>query len=463
MSRRRIYHLIIPLLLINLLVTSCSIDGIFSETAQKPTNTNPPTETVRLLPDLEIVQISPEMDDEKVCDSNQDRIRILVTIQNSGKAASGAFSVRVNDYEQVVKNKLAVGEQTSLWFPGNDFASVQIDVSEEVDESDEKNNSIIQDFDIPNHPPRCFQTPTPQLSILKPTHTMAGHTAEVLSLDFSPDGNLIASGSIDNTMRIWDVREARLLRTMHGHPFPILTLMFSPNGSFLITGSTDSIGRVWRVSNGNLIGKLEGHAGWLNSLDISSDGAFIATCADDYTVRIWRFLDTKLIQTIDEGMSIVSQVAFTLDDNELAWSESNGNVRVWSLEGRWSHLLNNSKNSATSIAVAPVGDMLVSGHSDGSLEIWDLGSEELLYELSGHTNPVTSLSFSPDGKWLVSGSTDGRPRVWEFSAVGSIPRAIYILDGHEGPVNSVSFSPDGSLIASGSDDHTIRLWTLPGN
>ena len=463
MSHRRIHRFAFPIIFFIFLITSCSIDGIFSETAQKPTYTNPPTNTVRLLPDLEIVEISPELDTERICDSNQDRIRIQVTIQNSGKAASSQFSVRVNDNERIVKNTLAVGEQTSLWFPGNDSAAVQIDIFEEVDESDENNNSIVQDFQIPTYPSRCFQTPTPQLSILSPSHTMQGHTAEVLSLDFSPDGNLIASGSIDNTMRIWDVREARLLRTMHGHPFPILTLRFSPNGSFIITGSTDSIGRVWRVSNGNLIGKLEGHAGWLNSLDISSDGGLIATCADDYTVRIWRFLDTKLIRTIDEGMSIISQIAFTPEGDQLAWSESNGNVRVWSLDGSWSHLINESNTAATSITVAPAGEMLVSGHSDGTLRIWDLSSGELLYELSGHANLVTSLSFSPDGKWLVSGSMDGKPRIWEFSTQGSIPRAMYILNGHEGPVNSVSFSPDGSLIATGSNDNTIRLWTLPGS
>ncbi len=461
MSHRQIHQFIISIIIIIFLITSCSIDGIFSETAQKPTNTNPPTKTVRLLPDLEVVEISTEVDTERICDSNQERIRIQVIIQNSGETASGGFSVRVNDNEQAVKNELAPDELTSLWFPGDDSASVQIDILEEVDESDENNNSMIQDLEIPFYPPQCFQTPTPQLSILNPSHTLEGHTAEVLSLDFSPDGNLIASGSIDNTLRIWDVRDAHLLRTMHGHPFPILTLKFSPNGSFLVTGSTDSIGRIWRVSNGNLIGNLEGHAGWLNNLDISSDGGLIATCADDYTVRIWRFLDTKLIQTIDEGMSIVSQVAFIPEGNQLTWSESNGNVRVRSLEGSWSHLLNESNTAATSLAVAPAGDMVVSGHSDGTLRVWDLGNGELLFELSGHANLISSLSFSPDGKWLVSGSMDGKPRIWEFFRNGSIPRAKYMLNGHEGPVNSVSFSPDGSLIATGSDDRTIRLWTLP--
>ena len=461
MSRRPIHQFIFTFLLLILLVTSCSIDGVFSETAQKPTNTNPPTSTARLLPDLEVVEISSELDTERICDSNQKRIRIKVLIRNSGEAASSGFSVQVNDKEQVVKTKLEPGALTSLWFPGDDSASVKIDISEEVDESDENNNSMVQDLKIPIHPPQCFQTPTPQLAILNPSHSLEGHTAEVLSLDFSPDGNLIASGSIDNTMRIWDVRDVRLLRTMHGHPFPILTLKFSPNGSFLVTGSTDSIGRIWRVSNGNLVGTLEGHAGWLNNLDISSDGGLIATCADDYTVRIWRFLDTKQIQTIDEGMSIVSQVAFTPEGDELTWSESNGNVRVRQLEGSWSHLFNETNTAASSIAVAPAGDMLVSGHSNGTLRIWDLGTGELLYNLSGHANLVSSLSFSPDGKWLVSGSTDGKTRIWEFFSDGSIPRAKYMLNGHEGPVNSVSFSPDGSLVATGSDDNTIRLWTLP--
>ena len=463
MREHSIHYLILAYLLVTWNITGCSIDGIFSETLQEPTHTIPPTNTSHLLPDLEIKKVTSKLDNTRLCEPNRERIQIQVVIKNSGDAVSNDFTVQVNDSDQVVKDKLEPGTETSLWFPGEEIAEIQVDVSEDVNESDETNNCLTQKIKIPFYPPQCFQTPTPESTVLNPTHILEGHTAEVLSLDFSPDGNLIASGSVDNTMRIWDVRQARLMRTMHGHPFPVLSLKFTPNGSFIVTGSTDGIGRIWRVSNGDLVGDLQGHAGWLNSLDISLDGGLIATCADDYTVRVWRFMDAKQIQTIDEGMSIVSQVAFTPGGKELAWAENNGDVRVRSLDGSWLHVIQKSHSPASSLAITPDAEILVSGHSDGKLKVWDLEDGTLLYELSGHSDHVSSLVFSPDGNWLLSGSKDGKARIWQFSNKGSIPQAKYILNGHEGPVNVVAFSPDGDLIASGSDDRTIRLWSIPEN
>jgi WD40 repeat protein len=248
---------------------------------------------------------------------------------------------------------------------------------------------------------------------------------------------------------------------MYGHPFPILGLKFTPNGSFIITGSTDALGRVWRVSDGKLINTLEGHSGWINSLDVSKDGGLIATCADDYTVRVWRMFDAKEIQNIDEGMSIISEISFSPINDNLIWSERNGSIRVRSIEGYWVQKFNENDVPASSIAVSPDGSVIVSGHFNGDIKLWDIDNGDLLHTLKGHTAEVTSLSISPGGNFLATGAIDGISRVWNIDSILTGPNLEFVLKGHKGPVNDITFSPDGSLIATASEDSTIRFWQVP--
>jgi len=447
-------------LLISLLI-ACTEGGLFSETVPNPTVSNPPTDTLKSLPDLLIKEVRYEPDSEDSCSPDLSRGRIYVIIQNSGNAVAGNFTVITNQQVQAVNSDILPGGEIELLFPGNDSAAVQLDTKDIIEESDEANNSTRVNINIPPLPAHCFKTPTPEAVALSPTHILEGHSGGVLSLDFSPDGDLLASGSIDNTLRLWTVEDGSLLRTMYGHPFPILVLKFTPNGSFIVTGSTDGIGRLWRVSDGKLINTLEGHSGWINSLDVSKDGGLIATCADDYTVRVWRFFDANEIQYIDEGMSVISEISFSPNDDNLIWSENNGSIRIRSIKGDWIQKFNENDVPASSIAVHPGGNLIISGHFNGDIKLWDITDGKLLHTLKGHTGEVTSLSISPEGKFLVSGAIDGIPRVWKMKSDQSEPRLEFVLMGHQGTVNDITFSPQGSVIATGSEDGTIRFWHIP--
>ncbi|MBN1146236.1 MAG: hypothetical protein JXA78_03195 [Anaerolineales bacterium] len=422
-----------------------------------------PTDTILSLPDLAIGEIGLEVESEpdSGCADPSGQLWVRVQVANRGDLAAGPFSVEVNRTTQDVIG-LDPGALITLWFSEYEpYTSVSVDASLQVAESDESNNKSFRELPIPTQPPQCFPTPTPVIPEAEPLFVLEGHTGKVWSVAFSPDGNLVASGSVDNTLRLWRVGAGQLLRTMQGHPFPVLALEFSPNGVTLVTGSTDGLLRMWLVSNARLLQSLEGHAGWVTGVDISSDGKFIVSCADDFTVRVWRLADGRLVQTIDEGMAQVNSVAFSPDGSTIAWGEADGVVRLRSLGGNWLHVLKATSQAAASVAYAPSGERLAVGYADGAIRIWDTSDGLLLQTLRSHSGLVSSLSFSLDGKWLVSGSHDHTLRLWRLQNGEVLATPALIYAGHTGPVNSVDFSPKEALIASGSDDGAVRLWLAP--
>jgi len=443
-----------------LLLVSCTTQP---ETNTAPTSIleNEATETELLLPDLKVINAQLRINSKDICADPENTAMVFIQIQNQGNANADYFTVEINNAWQSVPKGLLQGQIANIWFPLSKEVLIKVDVNQEIREINEDNNQAFYRFSIPTLAPSCLITPSPPVKVMNPEFTFTGHTGKVLTISFSPDGKLITSGSIDNSMRFWMVNEKKLLRTMENHPFPILSLAYSPNGIYLATSSTDGLVRLWRVSNGQLIHKLSGHTGWVRTLAISPDGKFIASGGDDYTVRIWRITDGKLTQTIDEGMAEIQDISFSPDSESLAWAESDGTIRVRSLNGRWLNKFNSANNSATSIAFSLDGKYLISGNKNGSVLVWQLENGLLQQNFMAHNALITDVAISKDGTLLATASTDRTIKLWEISNghVEIFPLTSYV--GHEAPVTSVSFQPTGEYLASGSEDTTIRLWFIP--
>lgn len=444
-------------------LSACSLaDNLLPPTITVPPTISP-TETISSLPDLVIKSLAIEPESGNLCDQPASPLGIRILIENAGNAATGPFFVEVNQVQQYINHGLAAGESQALWFQGfNEDNTIMIDPTGSVVESNENNNQITRKLEVPVVPPDCQPKPTPLLLVEQPIYTLEGHTAKVLSVVFSPDGSLVASGSVDDTMRLWRTKEGTLLRTMQGHPFPILSLAFSPNGALLASGSYDGLVRIWRVSDGMLLQTLEGHAGRILNLEFSPNGRTLVSCSDDFTVRLWRLVDGKLLRTIDEGMATINDVTFSPDGNLLAWAESNGKVRVWRISTKsWVYIFNDNSQAASSVTFSPDGKLLASSFADGRIRIWKMSDGSLVQTLPDSGKNIPSLAFSPEGNLLVAGSADGMLRLWQISNTGETATLLRLFAGHTGPVNHVAFSPRGDLIASASDDDTICLWQVP--
>ncbi|KIJ40581.1 hypothetical protein M422DRAFT_173569, partial [Sphaerobolus stellatus SS14] len=293
------------------------------------------------------------------------------------------------------------------------------------------------------------------------TGPLEGHSAPVNSVSFSSDGQRIVSESDDNTIRIWNADTGELITgPMEGHSSLVTSVTFSSDGQRIVSGSFDKMIRIWNADTGELIiGPLEGHSHWVTSVSCSSDGQKIVSGSHDNKIRIWNADTGELITGPLEGHSgWVSSVSFSSDGQRVVSGSGDETIRIWNADTGELIIgpLEGHSDLVTSTSFSSDGQRVVSGSGDATIRIWNADTGELITgPLEGHSGWVSSVSFSSDGQRIVSGSRDETIRMWNADTGELITGP---LEGHSDSVNSVSFSSDGQKIVSGSDDKTIRIW-----
>jgi eukaryotic-like serine/threonine-protein kinase len=268
--------------------------------------------------------------------------------------------------------------------------------------------------------------------------TFIGHRAGLLSVAWSPDGQRLATGSVDGTARVWQASGGRELLTLWGHMGYVRSVAWSPDGTRLATASEDATAKVWDTADGRELLILSGHTGPVYSLTWSPDGTRLATASEDGTAKVWDGARGRELLTLKGRTGPPISVDH--------WSPSGVWSAAWSPSGVWS------------VAWSPDGARLATGNTDGTGRVWDAAGGRELFTLRGHAGGVYCVSWSPDGQRLATGSWDGTAKEWD--AAGG--RGLLTLLGPTSGVSSVAWSPDGKQVATASGDGTAKVWDAAG-
>ncbi|OUL28577.1 NB-ARC domain-containing protein [Nostoc sp. 106C] len=275
--------------------------------------------------------------------------------------------------------------------------------------------------------------------------TLRGHKSWVQSLAFSPDGQILASGSNDQTVRLWCVDTGECLRSLSGHRNRVIFTTFTPNGQTLITGSEDQTVRLWDVNTGACLRVLEIPINWVLSIALSPDGQTLATGSDRTTVKFWDIATGECISTLPDYDSYVWTVTFSPDGKTLVTGSEDKTVKIWDVfTGKCLQTLYEDSDLSTGsyasriwlVTINPDGHSLLSVNENQTMKLWDIRTGQCLRTVSGYINWILSVAFSPDGQILASSSQDQRVRLWDVKT----GQCLRILQGHTNLVSSVTFA-----------------------
>lgn len=321
-----------------------------------------------------------------------------------------------------------------------------------------------------------------QLLNWKCLHTLTDHSDVVKSVAISSKENIIASGSLDKTIKLWNLSTGELLHTFTGHSSAVIDVAFSPDGKTLASASNhelfDGSIKLWDVANKKFKQSLGKTLIALRTscLAFSPDeqtlaNGHIGSTLIGATIDIWNLKKSKIEKTLCGHVWEVNSLAFSKDGRILVSGGLDGAVKIWNCyKEELLHTLNrpvdffgalaswfdSSVGIICCVAISPDGKIVAASGLQQPVQLWNSENGRLLRTFTEHSDSVYTLAFSPDGETLASGGADNTIRIWNFHT-GELLETLE----HLGPVQSVVFSYDGKTLVSGSADATVKIWRVP--
>ncbi|MBM4090092.1 MAG: serine/threonine protein kinase, partial [Planctomycetes bacterium] len=326
---------------------------------------------------------------------------------------------------------------------------------------------------------------------------LAGHTAEVVSVEFSKDGKHLLSASKDHTAALWDVSTGELVRQLRGHHWWVWDASFSPDENLIVTASEDGTARIWDRETGQQWMSergepmpFTGHRGAVFAAAFSPDGQHVATGGFDRRVLLWnpaelrpfdfeKLLDGQPVpkqpfQTLSGHAAAVCSVAFSPDGRFLLTGSHDNSLMVWSARNQtiddqplargavWKTLRGHSSLVRDAVYSPTDPNRAASASYDGTVRVWGIREYEESRVLAGtvlrgHADAILTANFSPTGDYVITASRDRTARSWDPRTGDHIRR---FQEGHQFLVTRGVFYPDGRRLLTAAGDGTVRVWDV---
>jgi WD40 repeat protein/uncharacterized caspase-like protein len=269
---------------------------------------------------------------------------------------------------------------------------------------------------------------------------------EVTAVANSPDGRSVAIGNSDGKVYVKNLFTGAVDLAIDAHDALVQTLTFSPNGQWLASGTSQGSIKLWERSTGRHVVTLRSHTGetFIRGLSFSADSRLLASCGWDKSARVWSVPAGDLQQTLMHD-EFVHNTVLSPDGRWLASVQSfittGRQIKLWDVEsGELVYiLLDRDIDWAAGLAFTPDGRHLATGLAGGLIALWKIGTAADLTLLTGHSGSVNSISSTPDGTLMLSGSSDGTLMIWDAATYRPLATLISI----RGSLDWIVVTPDG--------------------
>jgi WD40 repeat protein/class 3 adenylate cyclase/GTPase SAR1 family protein len=332
---------------------------------------------------------------------------------------------------------------------------------------------------------------------VKLVRTLRGHTGTIGRIAWSTDGRMLASPSLDKTIRLWDAETGECLHILRGHNENVAVVAFSPIGKILASGGGSPYGRplnesinldtsirLWEIASGELLSKFGSHTSQVSSLAFDPAGHRLASGSFDTSVELWEIAGGKLVGILgspttanDPTVDVIYSLVFDRTGQRLVTGSNKSGVQFWEpIDGKWQIVRSlEGHGYATYVAFDSFGQVLASGGDDRTVKIWNVTDGRLLRTLEGHTEAVVCVDFLPNSKILATKgrNDDNTFRLWHAETgvclvTLSEPSSNSCMPGlafHPhlpflATVGSDPYTPQDDKLAFERRDRVIHIWEL---